>query len=94
MEVIAPEAIAGFSDNGYDHRVDVWGVGQVCYMLLNSEWMFKSEAQLHKAKWSLTNLNCSIECIRFICETVTYFMEKRLYPDKVKDHSYFECDLN
>ena len=78
---------------GYDHRVDVWGIGQVCYMLLTSDWMFKTHANLHKAKWSISNLECSIEIIRFICDTVTYYMEKRPWPDSVKDHPYFKVDL-
>ena len=30
IEVIAPEALS----SGFDHRVDVWGVGVIFYMLL------------------------------------------------------------
>ena len=78
---------------GYDHRVDVWGIGQICYMLLTSDLMFRTEEELEKAKWSMKNLDCSIESIRFISETVTYYMERRPYPNQVKDHRYFEVDL-
>ena len=36
--VIAPEALR----EGFDHRVDVWGVGIIGYMLLTKELIFKS----------------------------------------------------
>ena len=38
--VIAPEALR----EGFDHRVDVWGVGIIAYMLLTKEFIFKSNA--------------------------------------------------
>ena len=62
-------------------------------MLLNSTWMFRTDEELHNAKWSMNNLDCSIESIRFITETVTYYMEKRLFPDQLIDHRYFQVDV-
>ena len=41
----------------------------------------------------MNNLDCSIESIRFITETVTYYMEKRLFPDQLIDHRYFQVDV-
>ena len=38
FEVIAPEALKP----GFDHRVDVWGVGVIFYMLLTSTNLFTS----------------------------------------------------
>ena len=86
--VIAPEALMDCSEilinrlqTGYDHRVDVWGIGQICYMLLTSDLMFKTDEELYRAKWPMKNLDCSIESIRFISETVTYYMDQRPFPD-------------
>ena len=77
--MIAPEVLTDYSEvkkntlkTGYDHRVDVWGLGQICYMLLTPELMFKTEEQLFQARWSIKNLDCTIESIRFISDTVTY----------------------
>ena len=42
LEVIAPEALAA----GSDHRVDVWGLGIIAYMLLTREGMFDSKAEM------------------------------------------------
>ena len=82
LEVIAPEALK----TGCDHRVDVWGIGMICYMLLNLECMFKTKGQLHRAKWSVSNLDYSIESLKFISDTVRYDKEKRPFPNSVKDH--------
>ena len=38
LEVIAPEVLESDSD----HRVDVWGLGLVCYMLFTADCMFKT----------------------------------------------------
>ena len=38
-EVMAPEAM----EPGFDYRVDVWGIGVICYMLLTSSNVFLSE---------------------------------------------------
>ena len=66
IEVIAPEALKP----GSDHRVDVWGLGLVCYMLFTSECMFSSMKELLDGRWCTNNLECSIEFLRFINETV------------------------
>ena len=36
LEFIAPEVV----DSGFDHRVDVWGVGLIFYMLLTLKYAF------------------------------------------------------
>lgn len=36
LEFIAPEVV----DRGFDHRVDVWGVGMIFYMLLTLKYAF------------------------------------------------------
>ena len=42
IEVIAPEAL----EPGFDHRVDVWGVGVIFYNLLTSTDLFSGIDQL------------------------------------------------
>lgn len=41
IELIAPEVL----DAGYDHRVDVWGVGVMFYMLIALDYMFDTKNQ-------------------------------------------------
>ena len=90
VNLIAPEQF----ESGYDSRVDVWGLGLITYMLLTGRLMFQSAEELKKGTWPLTNLDCSVELVRFISETVVYDREKRPFPDKVKDHPYFSVDVD
>ena len=90
IEVIAPEALGP----GSDHRVDVWGVGLICYMARMSDVMFRTKAEILDGEWSLTDLNCSIEFLRFVCETVQFDRNRRPFADSVKDHPYFSVDLS
>ena len=78
VEVIAPEAL----QPGYDHRVDVWGVGVIFYMLLTFQNLFSSLDQLQKGEWSIsTDLDYSIEALRFLNEILTSDKQRRPYPD-------------
>ena len=90
VNLTAPEQL----ESGYDSRVDVWGLGLITYMLHTGRLMFQNEEQLNKGIWSLTNLDCSAELVRFITDTVAYDREKRPFPDKVKDHPYFSVDVD
>ena len=44
VEVIAPEALGP----GSDHRVDVWGLGLIAYMIFTCECMFNGKQALHE----------------------------------------------
>ena len=65
----------------------------VCYMLLDSKCMFETVDQLYYGKWFMRNLDCSIESLRFICDTVQYDRERRPTPENVKNHQYFSVNL-
>ena len=78
IEVIAPEALKP----GYDHRVDVWGVGVIFYMLLTYQNLFNSLDQLESGEWSIsTDSDYSIEALRFLNEILTSDKQKRPFPD-------------
>ena len=66
LNLIAPEQLKP----GYDHRVDVWSLGLIAYMLLTTKFMFPSHEHLKDGSWSLTNFNCSVELLKFISDTV------------------------
>ena len=85
IEVIAPEALG----NKSDHRVDVWGIGLISYMMFTSTNMFDSKEKMLDGKWCLTNLDLSIEFLRFICETVRLDSDKRSFPDQLIQHPWF-----
>ena len=90
-EVMAPEAM----EPGFDSRVDVWGVGIICYMLLTSSNVFLNSEQFNQGTWSIsTELNYSIECLRFMNETLQFDKELRPFPDALKDHPYLRCNLH
>ena len=63
LELAAPEVLS----SKYDHRIDVWGVGLIAYMLYQQEYMFDDPDQ---TEWRLSNLNCSIDFLKFIHELV------------------------
>ena len=78
MEVIAPEAL----NPGFDQRVDVWGVGVIFYMLLTSSNLFSNFDELSLGSWSIsTDLDYSIEAVRFLNEILTWNPNFRPYPD-------------
>ena len=78
IEVIAPEAL----QPGYDHRVDVWGVGVIFYMLLTFQNLFSSLDELYEGEWSIsTDLDYSLEALRFLNEILTSDKRKRPFPD-------------
>ena len=90
IELIAPEVL----DAGYDHRVDIWGVGVMFYMLIALDYMFDTKNQPQQGKWCIsTNLNYSIEALRFINETVQFDRGRRQFPNKLVDHPYFKTDV-
>ena len=67
----------------------------ICYMLLASRNVFLSEDQFDSGIWSIsTELDYSIECLRFLNETLQYGKELRPFPDALKDHPYLRCNLN
>ena len=89
IELIAPEVL----EAGYDQRVDVWGVGVMFYMLIALDYMFDTKNQPSQGKWCIsTNLDFSIEALRFINETVQYDRERRPFPNKLIDHPYFKIN--
>ena len=91
IELIAPEVL----DAGYDHRVDIWGVGVMFYMLIALDYMFDTKNQPQQGKWCIsTNLNYSIEALRFINETVQFDRGRRQFPNKLVDHPYFKYDVS
>ena len=76
--MIAPEALKP----GYDHRVDVWGVGVIFYMMLTYQNLFNNVSELQSGMWSIsTHLNCSVEALRFLNEILTYDKNLRPFPD-------------
>lgn len=87
LELAAPEVF----ESKYDHRVDVWGVGLIAYMLYHSDYMFED---IEQTEWCLSNLNCSIEFIKFIQEVVQSDMNNRPFPDQLKINPYFSVDLS
>ena len=84
--MIAPEAL----HPGFDHRVDVWGVGVIFYMLLTSGNLFSSVDELYSGTWSIpTDLDYSIEAMRFLNEILRWNRNARPYPDQLPYHNYF-----
>ena len=78
IEVIAPEAL----QPGYDHRVDVWGVGVIFYQLLTSASLFNSIEELQSGRWSIpTDFRYSIEALKFLNEILTWDRDLRPFPD-------------
>ena len=78
LEVIAPDAL----QPGFDHRVDVWGVGVIFYMLLTLSNVFSSPEELEYGTWSIsTELNYSIEALRFLNEILQWSRDFRPFPD-------------
>ena len=76
--VIAPEALR----ERFDHRVDVWGVGIIAYMLLTKQLIFKTNSQHANGIWEIsTEIPYSIEFLRFVNETVLYDPSIRPFPD-------------
>ena len=55
--------------------------------------MFNSKKQLLDGRWCINNLDCSIEFLRFINETVQFSRENRPWADQVLKHPYFSIDL-
>ena len=91
LELIAPEAL----DSGFDHRVDVWGVGVIFYMLLTLKYVFNNLDELASGKWSIsTELSFSIEAIRFLNEILQWSREYRPFPDELVDHPYFYTEVD
>ena len=89
-EVIAPEALGKY----FDQRVDVWGVGNICYSLITLSNMFSDSKQHATGKWSISaEADYSIECLRFINELVLFDRERRPFPDRLLDHPYLRCNL-
>ena len=65
--VLAPEAQSKY----FDQRVDVWGVGAICFSLVTLRAMFSDDAEYKAGKWYIAGeTNISIECVRFINELV------------------------
>ena len=62
-------------------------------MLLTEEFMFQNQAQLKQTKWSLKNLDCSIELVRIIYETTQHEKSRRLIPTELENHAYFKGDI-
>ena len=90
-DLIAPEVLVG----SYDQRVDVWGVGIITYMMLTASHIFHNETQKTSGKWYIrTDIDYSVEALRFLNETVVYDRERRPFPDRLVDHPYFRCDLS
>lgn len=90
-ELIAPE----IEDNYYDQRVDVWGIGLTFYMMLTMAKMFKDRNQVKWGRWCISSdLDFTVEGLRFINETVMYDPNRRAFPDQLKDHPYFQCDVS
>ena len=86
LEVIAPEAL----NPGFDHRVDVWGVGVIFYMLLTLGNVFSSPEELEYGTWSIsTELNYSVEALRFLNEILQWSRDFRPFPDQLVSHPYF-----
>ena len=87
---MAPEAM----EPGFDQRVDVWGIGVICYMLLTSSNVFLDEEQFNQGTWSIsTELDYSIECLRFLNEALQHDREMRPFPDTIKEHPFLRCNL-
>ena len=90
-DLIAPEVLI----QSYDQRADVWGVGIITYMMLTASHIFHSGKQKASGKWFIsTEIDYSVECLRFLNETVMHDRERRPFPDKLRDHPYFKCDLS
>ena len=67
FEVIAPDAL----QTGFDHRVDVWGVGVIFYMMLTFTNLYDDFYKLYDGSWSIsTDLDYSIEALRFMNEVI------------------------
>ena len=62
-------------------------------MLHTTQLMFESTKLLHAGMWSLTSLDCSLELVQFISETVQFDYEKRSFPDAIVNHPYFAVDV-
>ena len=64
-------------------------------MMLTASHIFHNEKQKASGKWFIgTETDYSVECLRFLNETVMYDRERRPFPDKLRDHPYFKCDLS
>ena len=89
-DVIAPEALGKY----FDQRVDVWGVGNICFSLITLQNMFADAKQHEAGKWCISaEADYSIECLRFINELVLYERERRPFPDKLLLHPYLKCNI-
>ena len=90
-DVIAPEAKTKY----FDHRVDVWGVGNICYTLITLRNMFADSKQHSTGKWFIQGeADYSIECLRFINELVQFDRDRRPFPDKLLEHPYLKVNLH
>ena len=56
--------------------------------------MFNSLEELFSGKWSIsTDLNYSIEALRFLNEILQWNRDYRPFPDQLVSHPYFSADL-
>ena len=54
-----------------------------------------AKTQKTSGKWYIrTDIDYSVEALRFLNETVVYDRERRPFPDRLADHPYFKCDLS
>lgn len=67
----------------------------IFYMLLTASNLFTTPEQLNSGTWSIsTDLEYSIEAIRFLNEILTWDRNLRPFPDKLPHHIYFQCDID
>ena len=63
-------------------------------MLLTFKNIFGDFDKLNSGQWSIpTELDYSIEALRFLNEIVQYDKNCRPFPDQLTNHPYFKCDV-
>ena len=89
--VLAPEAQGKY----FDQRVDVWGVGAICFSLVTLRAMFSDDNEYKAGKWYVAGeTSISVECVRFISELVQHDRARRPFPDRLTQHPYLTCNID
>ena len=93
------EKMEHIRDFGYDHKVDIWSLGTICYELLVGKTLFDANSmeelvsRVEKGYYHLSS-NISKEFISFLNGMLQYNYNKRLSADQLSRHKFLKLNYN